>query len=310
MVESKKPRLPSYTRAAQPPIMGGLQERDYAILSTIYRYDGLLSVDQIQRWFFGSRRNTYRRLSILYHNGYINRANRQERHLVPEPVVYLTKKAQEALVSKGVFDYPLREEPRWSKINHDIGLNEFRHKLETATKTQPAFTIEDWFGQDKLVSLFSSPVSYRDENGHFQKRRVQPDGLFSLRVMGEPPRRTRFCVEYDNGTESISRFARDKVCAGIAFIQSEQYQSVLQTNLPARYLVVVNGSQARFDHMRSSVTAVGGAFYFFFAHEQAIPIASAFTDAAWHCAHNKRTFSLAEFVTPEFQTFLKESMPS
>src|SRR5262245_57400737 len=107
------------------------------MLHTIYRYDGILSVNQLHRWFFGVKRRAYYRLQALCQHGFLQRLPVKELYRVPEPIVWLDKQGAVALADYLGIEYSdlsWRSQPRWSKVSHDLALNEFRYKLEAAFK--------------------------------------------------------------------------------------------------------------------------------------------------------------------------------
>ncbi len=292
-----------------------LTDRDYAILLTVHNHDGILSLDQVYRWFFDDRdqRNFRRRLSLLCQHGYLQRATHAQLRTLPEPIVWLTKAGARLVASRQDIpfrEFPWRETPRWSKVAHDILLNEFRHTVEIATQAQPEFELEQWDGQDELLRLLRTKVTFRNHRGERQQRLVQPDGMFSLLhyTKQQQTHRLRFLVELDNSTESISRFARDKVYAGIQFVHSPMYQQETDSTTAARFLVVINGPERRFHNMRHDVIRAGGSAYFFFARLADVTPDTALTGAIWHLAHLDRPFSLTEYDTDTFQRFLSNSL--
>ncbi len=311
--QSNEERLPAYVRAKQPPGLR-LTERDKAILLTIYRYDGMVSVDQIHRWFFpgeANKRNAQRRISLLYHNGCIQRPTRQELYRVPEPIVWLDTTGAEEVVKQldtSLDELHWRSTPRWSKVTHDLLLNEFRHTMEVATLNHPRYRLETWHGQDELVRLFAKPIPYLDQQGERKEKLVQPDGFFALFAKAEGENkgyRVPFLVELDNGTESNSRFGRDKVSPGVHLVYSKGYQTQL-TFKTGRFLVIVAGSEQRFHNMRAEVTNAGGAAYFLFTRSVWANPATILAKPIWYFPHVDEPFCLEEYGTPAFQAYAQQ----
>lgn len=311
--ETTKQRLPGYERAKNAPTVQ-LTPRDREIFMTLQRYDGVLSLDQVTRWFFGTgegaKRSAQRRMSLLFHNGYLKRPTRQELYKIPEPVVWLDKAGAEAVA--GQLDVDLdelswRDTPRWSQVAHDLGLNEFRHTVEVAAPPHSQCAIEIWRGQDELRAMFTQPVAYLDLNQEKQQKLVWPDGYFRLAVSrAEGKMQLPYLVEFDNGTEDNSRFARDKVSPNVHLIVSEMYEQQIGQK-GGRFLVVVSGSQARFENMRRSVTQAGGAAFFLFARLETLMPDNVLDKPVWFLPHLNHQVSLAEYGSGPFQRWLRDT---
>ena len=113
-------------------------------------------------------------------------------------------------------------------------------------------------------------------------------------------RRMRFCIEFDNATEPNVRFARDKVLPGIQFVHSKQFQQALNTDTPARYLVVKKDKKdatTRYRNLRSEVTSAGGAAFFLFTRFEQVTPENVLTGKIWQLAHRDEFFSLEDYET-------------
>lgn len=284
-----------------------LTEHDREILLAIHRYDGLLSIDQIRRWFgYGTLRNAQRRMSDLYNHNYVHRW---------QGIYWLDKRGAEVVaqaIAEGLSfkEFRWRDEPYESKVQHDLLLNEFRHTVENAMVDSPNISLELWYGQYDCLALFPKKTDYLDHHGERKQRRVQLDGLACLRFHKEnaKSRLMRFCIEFDNATESNVRFARDKVFPGIQFVHSAQYQDTLHTKVAARWLVVVTGSELRYQHLRAEVTAAGGAPFFLFTRAERVTTETVLSGDIWQLAHRNELLSLVTYETDIFQNFVVESM--
>lgn len=277
-----------------------LTPRDYEILHTLYRYDGVLSVDQIHRWFFGVKRRAYYRIQALCEQHCLQRLTPQERFRVPEAIVWLDKTGAQVLADYVGLEYTdlhWRTQPRWSKVSHDLALNEFRHIFEEALQVNPSYSLEQWLGQDELERALTTPLSYLDVNGVTQKKLIRPDGYLTMQVTSEQPYLLRFLIELDNNTTSSQRFGRDKVSPLIHFLRSETYKRVLNGK-SGRVLVVAVGSRQRFDTLRTEVMRAGGSSYFLFVRsEEWQTIAQVLTQPLLYLAHQATPFSFAEYHT-------------
>lgn len=288
-----------------------LTERDYQILETIWRYDGILSFDQVHRWFFGAKRRAYYRIQALCEHGFLERLPKKELYRVPEPIVWLNKQGAISLCDYLGLEYESfawRSKPRWSKISHDLALNEFRHTIEAAFASHSGYELEVWHGQDELERLFPDPITYLDYGGEQVQRRIRPDGYFCLRVLTTPVYLLRFFVELDNNTQSSQRFGRDKVLPGVQFLHTSMYQEVLGGKT-GRFLVVTVGPEARFHNLRSIVHKAGGAGYFLFTRsEEWQSPEEVLTTPLLYLAHDNRPVSFETYNSEGFQRNLVYSL--
>ena len=87
-----KQKTSRFQRSTSPSPMR-LQQRDGEIFQAIHRYDGILARRQIKAMFWprSTTQALERRLSLLYHNGFLNWPNTDQRRTkpIPEPVVWL-----------------------------------------------------------------------------------------------------------------------------------------------------------------------------------------------------------------------------
>ena len=127
-------------------------------------------------------------------------------------------------------NFEWRQAGRWSKITHDLAVNDFRLTITEACEQDPELTLVDWVPKVEFLRD-KDTVTYTYTDGSSGKRIIQPDGWFqvkkpSLRHPGKWANYA-FLVEIDMGTESNTRFGRDKVPAGVAYLKSELYPSAL-----------------------------------------------------------------------------------
>ena len=227
-----------YERSATPSPMR-FQERDGQILSTIYRYDGVLARRQIKAMFWpdASVQAMERRLSLIFHNSFLNWRDPDQRCTkpIPEPVVWLgwrgilhvaqqkdieiqlptnSRENQLRLLDKRLQKQGLRwqRQPRWSQLTHDIAVNDFRMIVEQAAKKWPSLTLETWLPEEDFFSDMDV-ISIRTTNpkGENKSRHkgIRPDGFFilvdHLRQINNSPARCRFLLEFDSGNHPLDR---------------------------------------------------------------------------------------------------------
>ncbi|MCW5856188.1 MAG: replication-relaxation family protein [Anaerolineales bacterium] len=270
-----------YERKVTPPPMR-FQDRDAEILAAIYKYDGLLAKRQIKELFWpqASLQAMERRLSMLYHTGYLNMPDFDQRriHPISEPVVWLgwrgilfvaTQIGVEIEPPKLVNENQLRRlekrlreagvrwqrEPRWSQLAHDIAVNDFRFTVEMAIKHWPSLSLEEWITEGEFLTNMDTVAI-----GSKERKGVRPDGFFilidHLRQIDNSPAKARFLLELDNSTHPLNRFGRDKALAGLAYIRSSAYRKRFGFN-SGRWLVVCK-SEARMRNLKKQTEKVIG----------------------------------------------------
>ncbi len=305
-----------YQRKQNPAPMR-FQKRDGEILKTIYRYDGVLARRQIKQLFWpsASPQAMRHRLSLLYHNGFLNMPDRDQRRTnpIPEPVVWLgwrgilfvarqerievddpkrinenqLRKLKKQLRESGI---RWQRKPRWSQLAHDIAVDDFRLTVEHATHYWPSISLEQWIPEGNFfVDMDTIRIGKR-------KKGIRPDGFFilvdHLRLINNSPAKARFLLEFDNSTHPITRFGRDKAKPGLAYIRSEVYRKRFGYN-SGRWLVVCN-SERRMQNLKAHTEKILGkqaCNFFFTTLEKAKPL-TVFNQAIWLRGGSKKTIPL------------------
>ena len=279
-----------YQRLSNPPAMR-FQERDGEIIHAIQKYDGVLSRRQIKDMFWkdASPKTMERRLTLLYHNSYLNMPTLEQRRIypIPEPIAWLGWRGILHISGQLDIDVPLpnnpgenqmrslekrlrekgigwQREPRWSQLGHDIAVNDFRMAIERAAIKWPSVTLESWVPEgDFLREMDTIQFEYKDQVGKIRKRRkgIRPDGYFvlldHLRQINNSPARARFLLEFDNGNHPLTRFGRDKVVPGAAYVRSKSYKQRFGFN-SGRWLIVSN-SEKRMQNLKTQTEKAVGA---------------------------------------------------
>lgn len=200
---------PRYMRAAVPPPMY-FQERDGEIVTALSRYDGVLAKRHLRSLFWpgASWRAMEMRLSLLYHQGYLDWPNAEQWRTkpIPEPMCWLGWKGALWLAGRSGIDVQppravnesqlrllnnrLREqgwrwlrEPRWNQLRHDLTVVDVRLAIERAVGGLPYLTLEDWVLESEFRAV-PDEVEYTVTLGNgkrlHKKRGVIPDGYFVL----------------------------------------------------------------------------------------------------------------------------------
>ncbi len=248
-------RLPTYQRAQDPPGWR-FTTRDKYILEAIHAFDGMLGDYQIKRMFFTGLRKTQGRLSLLFHHGYVARPDRRRRASLPCMVYWLDKRGAgyvAGLSGQRIPGFRYRKTPYWLRIEHDMRVNDFRLDVIRACMFSPTLGLEQWIGQEEFWA-YPDTVEYRQSNGTYAKRRIRPDGFFSIYTNGQ---RHRLLVEIDMATEDNPRFAREKVTPGIAYLRSKVYRQRFGGSGSGRCLVVTTGRRRMLNMKRQAETTAG-----------------------------------------------------
>ena len=272
-------RRTPYQRASHPKPMR-LTTRDEHILETIYTYDGILSLQQIDRLFFsGKGRSQPRtRMRTLYDHGYVNMPDREHIHLIPlgETVYWLDKKGAAlvaALHGETINNFRWRKTPKYALLKHDLAVNDFRIAVNKACENKP-FALTRWVPEAELFA-YPDTISFKNMQGKWLKGQVRPDGFFIIQKMIDS-KPFAFLLEMDMSTKDNPRFIREKVLPGIAYLKSDVYRQ--RFGVPyGRYLVVTTGRKRLFN-LKEQTEQVGGNKLFYFTTFDAVQPTTVLTD--------------------------------
>lgn len=251
-------------------------ERDKYILEAIHAFDGMLGARQIMRLYnpegkplFGSWRVARERLSKLYQSGYIARPDRRQRAALTDMVYWLGERGAEyvaGLHGQDLSEFKWRSNLRWSLVEHDLAVNDFRLDVTQACRAHSLLELEEWIPAGEFWA-HPDEVEYKDERGKPAKRRVRPDGFFVISRWDEAAGRwyrRQLLLELDRATEDNPRFAREKVHPGVAYVRSNVYKKRFGGE-SGRWLVVTTGERRMSNMLRQTERAVGASaavFYF------------------------------------------------
>ena len=291
------------------------QDRDGVILSAINEHDGILSRRHLKALFWpnATLRAVQKRLGKLVDNSYLARPTKlhQKTQPIPEPVYWLdwqgilwiagqsnvtldppinTGENQMRKLANQVRDAGLHwlREPRWNQLAHDLAVIDFQFSVERAIVQLPSINLETW----QYESVFRSDgdvISFQlaDRNGNNQKRerRVYPDSFFIIvnqhRSNQGLTSRARLLLELDNGTHPNTRFGREKVAPGIAYIKSHAYKKRFGDN-SGRWLVVTTGETRMKNLMQQTDNVAGsGAGTFLFTTAEWLKDANILIEPVW-----------------------------
>jgi len=319
-----------FERAEPPPAMR-FQERDGAILQAIHAYDGVLARRHLKAMFWpdASWRAMEMRVSVLYHQGYLDWPDLEQRRTkpIPEPICWLGWKGALWLAGRNRkyvepprtlneaqlrrLDSGLRaqgfhwlREPRWSQLKHDLAAVDFRVAVEKAVAELPALTLETWILEGVFLSEIDI-VEYqiRDSAGKIRqvRRGVRPDGYFVIvdekrRSQGLPAR-ARFLLELDMATHDTGSFFREKVVAGLAYISGPAYKARFGDNA-GRWLIVTTGG-VRLKHLVRQTHKIVATDAFLFSTLERVANENVLIAPIWWQAESEKLLSLFQDVNHE-----------
>ena len=292
------------------------QPRDHEMLQAIQENQGLLARRHLKDLFWKNKswRALEQRLAKLAQAGYVSWPDKEQYKLYPIPEAICWLGWQGALHLAGMLgievnqpdgdnEYQLRlleirlrkkgfhwlRVPRWSLLEHDLAIIDFRLAMEAAVKSQPSLSIGRWVSE-KDFRAFKDIVIAEFKRIKGQdipiKKAVFPDGYVEivdekLLASGQPAR-MRFLLEFDMGTHDTLRFGRDKVLPGVEYIKSPIYKSRFGSN-SGYWLIIAKGGPIRIKHLLLQVekNAPGSADLFFLAPMDELKNKNPLTEPIW-----------------------------
>ena len=290
-------RRQPYQRSSQPqPIR--ITPRDKRILETIHAFDGLLSLQQVDRLFFsGKGRSQPRaRMRLLYDNAYVNMPVPENIHQVPigETIYWLDHKGASTVAGlrgQSVNQLKWRSKPRYSLIDHDLRVNDFRIAIREACRLREGIELRSWIPESEFASR-PDRIKFETSSAKLVTRSLRPDGYFLVE------RKTRFgltklfafLLEIDMGSEDNPRFAREKIQPGVAYLKSSEYAKRFGTR-HGRYLVITSGERRR-HNMKAHAERNGGKGLFYFSTFDDLSAESVLTRPVWLLAGHQVSRSI------------------
>ncbi len=277
-------RLPRHRRAETPPPML-LTERDIEILRTVaeFRY---MTREQVEKLFFSPSTTSYckRRLSLLYHNGYL------ERRFLPLRQAFGAARAYYVLDQKGAevvcettgrtrqeLDWRPRDgrrEPLY--MEHTLAINDVR---AIAALTAQRRGIDLAWTDERELKRRVREHRVPDPTAPDRKITIVPDGYFVIQ------HRWAFALELDRATVEEQPFKR-KVRGYGEWKRSGAYARSLGTH-SLRVLFVVADERRdprRLERIRDWTVAAGGGTMFWFARQADLTGSDMFANASWAVA--------------------------
>jgi len=268
-------------------------QRDGCILEAVHAFDGMLGDYQLRRMFFTGERQCRGRLRLLFQQGYLARPDRKRRASLPCMTYWLDRRGAQyvaGLSGSSVEALGWRREPRWSQVEHDLAVNDFRLDVREACAQHPDLELERWIPEGEFLAD-PDTVSFRKRDGKPTKRQVRPDGFCVIR-QGEY--RSRLLLELDRATEDNPRFVREKVLPGVAYLRCEVYRRRFGYQ-SGRWLVVTTSERRMWNMLRQADTAVGKqAGMFLFTTSDRVNVSTVLTAPIWMRGGTGRPVALCD----------------
>lgn len=251
---------------------------------------GLLTRQQIERLAFTPSTSSAckRRLTLLYHNGYLGRLPLPIRNAygATRAVYFLERPGERALGHAGLIDAEARSRrpyrPGELFLQHRLDINDVRVAFTLAARGHDYRL--DWWDEDKLRRLRTFDVRLGSE-----ELRLIPDSYFTL---GGGSGGDGFAVEVDRGTVPERHMLKRYLAYG-EFTDSGAYQGRLPCQ-SFRVLTVVTGSKAawRLGRLKTICESFGGRSLFWFTDRTRMDAADVLAERCWFVAGQESPRSL------------------
>jgi hypothetical protein len=269
--------LPRFSRAPDPPAFL-IQSRDLEILFHIQQF-GLITRHQIQRLLFTPSTTSAckRRLTLLYHHGYVGRIALPVRNAygAARAVYFLERLGQGALTGAGLIDetterFRRPDAPGELFLHHRLDVADVRVAFTTAARSRGLAL--SWWDETKVRRSGGFDVT-----GKHDERRLIPDGYFTL---SDGTSMDGFAVEVDRATVPEDRMRRRFLSYG-ELASSGAYRDRLPcASLRVLTIVTERTAGTRLDRLRQVCEAIGGRSLFWFADAAALD-GDVLDDPAW-----------------------------
>ena len=289
-----------------PPIR--VTDRDLELMQAIYDYGGFLTNRHIQRLFFAglSKRTMERRLSILFHNHYLERPSLiQRRHQpIPEAIYWLgwrgilamaALQGLEVLEPKSESKHQLKQletelkrnsiywlrEPHWVQLRHDIQVIDVRLEFEKAIQILPDVKVAKWANEHHFRADYDSVAM---DTG--KQRGVIPDFYFMLmdegrRQSGDPEYKAHLLIEVDMASRDNPRFEREKLQAYASYIGSQAFVERFGSKVGS-WLIITTGKRRMKNMLRQADNIEAEKKkHFFYTTLHMLGEANPLTDPIW-----------------------------
>ena len=294
MTDKTTPRLPRYSKAKKAPPMR-LTDRDKSIVEAVYRMRFLTS-EQIKYWHFeeGSITACRRRLSFLFHNGYLADASK------PKSAGYGSSKRIYCLSKKGatlishLFGEQEAKKIKWSEkqnkvelffIEHTLAINDIWIAFSKAVVATSNYDLI-WFKESEVKS-WKEKVDDPENSG--KTLAITPDAFLSLTGNNK---KANYFLEVDRATESNRRW-RDKVRGYVEYVLSRRYHDKFKSE--SLRILTVTTSPERLANLVKTTKSVDRADFFLFTTFEQVKNNNVLFDNIWQDSVKKGLTKLVKF---------------
>jgi hypothetical protein len=290
---SKKPRLPYFSRQADPPPIG-LTPRDKQLLETLYEHNGVLADYQIARLFFTSERRMKERMTLLYQNRYVNRFDRKERNSFDYMAYFLDTEGTKYLRQTYGEHLKFRlKGDRDSRIKHDVVVNDVFFAFVAALPTIEA-TLEErinslsWDSDHDTITVVLPDTTTK-------RRAVVPDDY--LHIVMSSGKHRRYFVEVELSRKDQPRLIEEKFRPQLQYaLRSNEFKVRFGDKAGANWLYFASEEKIALKMKQTAEKLGEGARLFYFTtYEKAFTPGGFFTEPIWWRATVEEPVSL---VTP------------
>lgn len=263
-------------------------ERDVRILEHVQYYGGVLRADHLlQLEFQGTHgKACQRRLTQLFHNGYLMRTSKVGSVYCGGTVYWLTKQGARE-VAAGTADHsslsPFVAAPIWTQIRHDLRIVELVLAIQRAcAQSRGELEVREWLTErDLRMEMMKVPAI--TPAGKRGLRQVIPDAYLQIdRHTGQgEPFHSRLLLEVDHSTHPQRRFADHKILPGIEWIKSAGYKKRFGA-ARGRWLVITKSEQ-RLLHLKQTTERAAGkdAIFWYFTTFEQLSAQTVLTEPIW-----------------------------
>jgi len=292
----RRPRLPRYKRADTPPPFH-LTPRDEELIRWIYELR-FATREQLQQLLFtpSTASSCKRRLTLLYHNGYI------DRRLIPlrsrfgaNRAAYCLDKAGRDLLALRTGSGPAVID--WRPADNDRELYFLEHLLSTnqvricATIGATKLGYDLVWTDERALKKTAMRETVSDPKNRDTKLAVIPDGYFQLAASDGPP--LGFAVELDRSTVEERPF-KTKIRALGEWKTTGAYARRFGTD-SLRVLFVVGDNRRdpnRLGRIKAWTAAEGGRSLFWFASLEELTSETFYSAPVWQVAGRPGQYAL------------------